>query len=552
MSQISHVQIKLWYTGRAYFICRSTRVVLRRSAVSAVLVSNDVSTTQKKQGKPGGGRSVWRRANALVCSGRAVRSYALSTSRRALALARAPLAGCAQPAPMQGGGMPPMYGFGMMPSYGGFPQQQQGYGNGQLIHSVHGRPVGQPVMHGVVRQSSSTAATASPSKALGTASQGPGRAKTPTPLAKPVNTGDQHPSHQASAAKPGGQQAQRQGEAPASAGQRPATTSSLTTPSSSLGLQGAQPSAQGMSSHALPAHAPQRGSASALAPTQQTQATPVASHMRGGNHGGRRHWPLELWVVRHGETIENHTRTIAGQNSSGLTERGREQARLLSQRLENVKFAGIYISDLNRTKQTADAVLRTMGPGTPAFTDSRLREKAAGKYEGQKIGYIEQMTRASGQAHRVFRPPGGESWEDVALRSRSFMREVLHRYCTSADQHGRPLSHRSYDSSGRTTPVSVGYTPGSINAPGEPKRVLIVTHGGFISEFLSSAVGGVPNCAKNCSIFVLACARDHPQARAQFFLKTINEVSHVILLWFLARASFVARVGVESGSLCSI
>ena len=66
MSQISHVQIKLWYTGRAYFICRSTRVVLRRSAVSAVLVSNDVSTTQKRSrespaagGACGGGRMRW-------------------------------------------------------------------------------------------------------------------------------------------------------------------------------------------------------------------------------------------------------------------------------------------------------------------------------------------------------------------------------------------------------------------------------------------------------------------------------------------------------------
>jgi len=41
----------------------------------------------------------------------------------------------------------------------------------------------------------------------------------------------------------------------------------------------------------------------------------------------------------------------------------------------------------------------------------------------------------------------------------------------------------------------------------------------------------VPNCAKNCSIFVLACAREHSQARAQFFLKTVNEVSHLAPLF---------------------
>jgi len=162
-----------------------------------------------------------------------------------------------------------------------------------------------------------------------------------------------------------------------------------------------------------PVQVPSRVGASALAATQQTQAMPAAMKNSGGNNGGRRHWPVELWVVRHGETIENNTRVIAGQNASGLTANGQEQANLLAQRLQDVKFAGIYISDLNRTKQTAYAVLRAMEPGTPAFTDSRLREKGAGQYEGYKIGYIEQMTRVSGQAHRVFRPPGGESWEDV-------------------------------------------------------------------------------------------------------------------------------------------
>jgi broad specificity phosphatase PhoE len=257
-----------------------------------------------------------------------------------------------------------------------------------------------------------------------------------------------------------------------------------------------------------------------LAPTQQTQATPD-KFVQKSNNGGRQHWPLELWICRHGETVENNTRTIAGQNSSGLTEHGREQASLLGERLTNVDFVGIYISDLNRTKQTADAVLRARAPGTPAFTDSRLREKGAGSYEGQKIGYIEKMTQMSGMPHRVFRPPGGESWEDVSQRSRSFMREVLSRYCTCTDQIGRPFNQRGYDSTGR--PINTGYAVG----PVETKRVLIITHGGFMSEFLSLAVGGVPNCAKNCSIFVLACARDHPQGRTQFLLKVLNEVSHV-------------------------
>ncbi|KAJ1487293.1 histidine phosphatase superfamily, partial [Baffinella frigidus] len=67
---------------------------------------------------------------------------------------------------------------------------------------------------------------------------------------------------------------------------------------------------------------------------------------------------VEIWVVRHGETVENTTRTIAGQNASGLTPRGVKQAVLVAKRLQGIHFSAIYISDLSRTKQTADPIIR--------------------------------------------------------------------------------------------------------------------------------------------------------------------------------------------------
>jgi len=238
---------------------------------------------------------------------------------------------------------------------------------------------------------------------------------------------------------------------------------------------------------------------------------------------------VECWLVRHGETIENRTRVIAGQNASPLTEHGQEQAKLLGKRLQHVGFDAIYISDLNRTTQTADAIFREMGPDhrAKAFTDRRLREKKCGEgYEGKPIGYIEQMRKLSGQSHRVFRPAAGESWEDVSQRAHSFLREILSRYCTSPQHKGRPFSHRGHDMAVVDSLVDTKNSPGKGCVAGDCKRILIITHGGFISEFLSLAVGGVPNHAKNCSVFVLECCQDHSET-PKFCLKISNDVSHV-------------------------
>ena len=222
----------------------------------------------------------------------------------------------------------------------------------------------------------------------------------------------------------------------------------------------------------------------------------------------------EFWIVRHGETIENNTRTIAGQNSSGLTPVGRKQAELLANRLAGIPFNAVYLSDLNRTKQTADPIIKQLSKGVPAFTDSRLREKSAGRCEGHKVGYVEQLARMSGQSNRYFRPPAGESWEDVAARSRSFMRDMLEKFCNGqagdARAQGAGVPH-----------------PESVPVGQRMRRVLMITHGGFMSEFLSSAVGGVTNSARNCSIYVLLVRRHGPRQQPHFCLKVANETEHV-------------------------
>mmetsp|Transcript_32302 Transcript_32302/g.102731 ORF Transcript_32302/g.102731 Transcript_32302/m.102731 type:complete len:92 (+) Transcript_32302:394-669(+) len=63
----------------------------------------------------------------------------------------------------------------------------------------------------------------------------------------------------------------------------------------------------------------------------------------------------DIFLVRHGETTWNVTRTMQGQVSveSPLTERGEEQARVVAGPLQEAGVAALYSSDLLRVRPPA-------------------------------------------------------------------------------------------------------------------------------------------------------------------------------------------------------
>jgi len=132
--------------------------------------------------------------------------------------------------------------------------------------------------------------------------------------------------------------------------------------------------------------------------------------------------------VRHGETEDNKTRTIAGHNAGKLSALGVTQAQALASRLrdDGATFDAVYSSDLMRTRQTTEEILKQLPHATvPVHFDARLREKGAGSIEGRPLGTAEKMAKKNKVSMRDFRPPGGESWRDVAVRSQSFVREIV-------------------------------------------------------------------------------------------------------------------------------
>jgi 2,3-bisphosphoglycerate-dependent phosphoglycerate mutase len=124
-------------------------------------------------------------------------------------------------------------------------------------------------------------------------------------------------------------------------------------------------------------------------------------------------------AIRHGETAWNVDTRIQGQLDIPLNETGRWQAHRLALALADEAIDALYSSDLLRALETAQAV--SAGSGRSIVTDTGLRERGFGEFEGLTFKEIEQ--RWPGQSERwrkrdpAFGPAGGETLADFYARS---------------------------------------------------------------------------------------------------------------------------------------
>lgn len=66
---------------------------------------------------------------------------------------------------------------------------------------------------------------------------------------------------------------------------------------------------------------------------------------------------LQIYFVRHGETVWNTLKIFQGRQNSPLTEKGISQAKKLGEYLKNTYFDKFYSSPLGRAKETASYIL---------------------------------------------------------------------------------------------------------------------------------------------------------------------------------------------------
>jgi broad specificity phosphatase PhoE len=94
---------------------------------------------------------------------------------------------------------------------------------------------------------------------------------------------------------------------------------------------------------------------------------------------------LKITLVRHSEVIKEYQGKYNGHIDISLSEKGKEDAKELAEKLQNIKFDKIYCSDLLRAKETLQAFYFTL---KPTYTKD-LREKSWGRYEGKSFDEIQ-------------------------------------------------------------------------------------------------------------------------------------------------------------------
>lgn len=93
--------------------------------------------------------------------------------------------------------------------------------------------------------------------------------------------------------------------------------------------------------------------------------------------------PCTLYLVRHGQTDWNVSKTIQGQLDIPLNTKGESQAGELRELIKSIHFDALFSSDLIRAKRTTEIL--NLERQLAIETTQALRERSFGVYEGQPM-----------------------------------------------------------------------------------------------------------------------------------------------------------------------
>ncbi|MBQ8656635.1 MAG: histidine phosphatase family protein [Prevotella sp.] len=123
-----------------------------------------------------------------------------------------------------------------------------------------------------------------------------------------------------------------------------------------------------------------------------------------------------LYLVRHGETVDNARQIMQGQTQGELTEQGRAQAAEVREQMRRKQIDAVVSSDLKRSVDTATIIA---GPhGLTVSQTPLLRERDWGDFTGRYIPSLK------GEPF----PENVESLDCLLQRAQRFLEFIMNNY----------------------------------------------------------------------------------------------------------------------------
>lgn len=199
---------------------------------------------------------------------------------------------------------------------------------------------------------------------------------------------------------------------------------------------------------------------------------------------------MELYLIRHAESLWNAEKRIQGHRDVDLNEHGLKQAQALAGRLSSAGLSALYSSDLLRARRTAEAIARQTR--LEVQSDAALRERNLGIFEGLTFDEVAQNFAGDARRHHSGDPdyviPKGESY-----------RQSYERVLAALDRI------RSRHSQG---------------------RVAVVAHGGAL-DALFRHVTGLPLTSKRCARLLNASINVFLFEKERALLQSWGDVAHL-------------------------
>ena len=139
-----------------------------------------------------------------------------------------------------------------------------------------------------------------------------------------------------------------------------------------------------------------------------------------------------FFLIRHGRSTWNAERRFQGWADPPLDDVGREQARLLAERLQGngEAIVALYTSPLRRAQETAGIIGETLG--LPVTPDERLKEGGIGVLTGLTWAQVEEqypdVMQGFMEADEGIVIPGGEEIEQLMARVPAVFGEIVARH----------------------------------------------------------------------------------------------------------------------------